>query len=184
MQRETPSAKLPFGSKIPSFSLPSTDGRTITEGYLAGAKAALVVFSCNHCPYVKGSEEMLISTISRFEPEGLKAVMISSNDAIQYPDDGFPKMQEKAKAAGFTFPYLYDESQTVARSFDAACTPECYLFDAAGKLAYHGTINDNPKDKKKASKDFLSLAISQVLAGEPAIPNYIHPLGCSIKWKL
>jgi hypothetical protein len=76
MQRETPSAKLPFGSKIPSFSLPSTDGRTITEGYLAGAKAALVVFSCNHCPYVKGSEEMLISTIRRFEPEGLKAVMI------------------------------------------------------------------------------------------------------------
>jgi len=184
MQRETPSPRLPLGSAMPAFSLPSTAGTTVRNADLAGAKAALVVFSCNHCPYVKGSEEMLLSIIRAFEPKGLKAVIISSNDAVQYPEDSFEKMKSKAAAASFPCPYLYDESQTVARAFDAQCTPECYLFDGSGKLAYHGTINDNPKDKAKASKDFLSSAISQVLSGQLASPNYVHPVGCSIKWKL
>jgi peroxiredoxin len=184
MQRETPSSALPFGASLPAFSLPSTTGATIGSDYLAGAKAALVVFSCNHCPYVRGSDEMLLGIIKAFQPQGLKAVIISSNDATQYPEDSFEKMQAKATAAGFPCPYLYDESQSVARAFDAQCTPECYLFDSSGKLAYHGTVNDNPRDKTKASKDFLSTAISQVLSGAPASPNYVHPVGCSIKWKL
>lgn len=184
MQRETPSSRLPLGSNLPTFSLPSTTDTIVGSAQLLGGKAALVVFSCNHCPYVRGSDEMLLSIIKAFQPKGLNAVIISSNDAAQYPEDSFEKMKIKAAAANFPCPYLYDESQSVARAFDAQCTPECYLFDASGKLAYHGTINDNPKDKTKASQDFLSTAISQVISGAPANPNYVHPVGCSIKWKL
>src|SRR6185312_6595678 len=153
MQRETPSQKLPFGSPIPAFSLPNVDGSTISSDYFKGANAALIVFSCNHCPYVKGTDEMLLAAIRHFEPKGLKTVIISSNDAAQYPEDSFDNMKLKAKSFDFPCPYLYDEKQEVARAFDAACTPECYLFDGHGKLAYHGTINDNPKDPSQAGKN-------------------------------
>jgi peroxiredoxin len=183
MQRESTSQKFPLGSPLPKFSLPNVDGRTLGSDYLSGAKAALVVFSCNHCPYVRGSDEMFLSIVRKFEPQGLKTVVISSNDAGQYPEDSFENMKAKAKTAQFPCPYLYDESQSVAKAFDAQCTPECYLFDSAGLLAFHGTINDNPKDKTKVSKDFLTPAISQVLAGQAPNPNYAHPLGCSIKWR-
>jgi len=183
MQRETPSTQLPLGSTLPHFNLPDVTEKNFDSAALLGAKAALVVFTCNHCPYVKGSEEMLISTLRRALPLGLKAVLISSNDANQYPEDGFEMMKIKSKESALPVPYLYDESQVVAKLFDAACTPECYLFDSAGKLAYHGTINDAPKDKTKASKNFLGTAIDQLLRAENPNPSYVHPLGCSIKWK-
>jgi len=188
MQRQSFSTSFPLGSQIPNFSLPNVDGNTITQDYFAGAKAALVVFTCNHCPYVKGSESMLLEDVRRYAPEGLKVVAISSNDAVQYPEDGPDKMKEKSQALGMTFPYLYDESQQVARSFDAACTPECYLFDVTGKLVFHGTINDstindNPKDGSQAQKRFLATAVEQLLAGRPVEPSFVHPMGCSIKWR-
>ncbi len=187
MQREQTSEKFPFGSSIPAFSLPATDGRTITENYLSNAKAALVVFSCNHCPYVKGSEEALLKTIAEFNSKGLKSVIISSNDAAQYPEDGFEKMKENAaswkeKYPALELPYLYDESQTVARTFDAACTPECYLF-VDGKLAFHGAPNSNPKDPAAPRAEFLRTALENVFAGAPIKAPYCHPIGCSIKWK-
>lgn len=183
MQREATSNSFPIGSNLPTFELLNVDGRRLGSEYLRGAKAALVVFLCNHCPYVKGSQAMLISIVKKYEPEGLKTVVINSNDAQQYPDDSFDKMKESSRELGAPYPYLHDETQAVARSFDAACTPEFYLFDAKGKLAYHGTINDSPRDPSKVTQDYLSRAIEAVLAGQVPNPQFVHPLGCSIKWK-
>lgn len=183
MQRESASQRFPIGSSLPHFELLNVDGRKLGSGYLEGAKAALVGFTCNHCPYVKGSEEMLVSIVKRFTPDGLKTVTINSNDAIQYPEDGYQQMQAKAQAMKLPYPYLHDETQSVAKLFDAACTPEFYLFDSSGKLAYHGTINDSPRDPNAVKMDYLSIAIAQVLEGQKPNPAYVHPLGCSIKWK-
>ena len=183
MERETISTTFPLGSRVPSFELVSVDGERFGSQYLAGAKAGLVAFLCNHCPYVKGSEDMLISIVKRFQGDGLKTLVINSNDAVKYPEDSFEKMKEKAVSHALPYPYLYDESQDVARLFDAACTPEFYLFDRDGKLAYHGTINDSPRDPSRVTKDFLSKAIEAVLEGRTPEPQFVHPLGCSIKWK-
>lgn len=183
MQRDVVSERFPLGSDMPAFKLPNVDGTMIGNDYFKSAKAGLVVFSCNHCPYVKGSEEALMKIVKKFEREGLKTVVISSNDAQKYPEDSFDKMKEKAKAMSLPYPYLYDESQSVAKAFDAACTPECYLFSTHGILMFHGAINNNPRDSKQATTDYLSPAISHVLAGKQPSPPFVHPVGCSIKWK-
>lgn len=109
--------------------------------------------------------------------------MISSNDANKYPEDSFDKMAEKVVTKNISFPYLYDESQEVAKAFDAACTPEFYLFTPEGVLVYHGAINDSPRDSSKVTKDYLSDAVAAVIKGETPSPQFVHPLGCSIKWK-
>jgi peroxiredoxin len=183
MQRTSESAAFVLGSTIPNFELLNVDGSRIGSEYLQEAKAYLVGFLCNHCPYVKGSEQMLIDIVKRFQGDGLKTITISSNDAVQYPDDSFEKMQEKARAMSLPYPYLYDESQEVAKMFDAACTPEFYLFDRSRVLVYHGTINDSPRDASKVTKDYLSDAITSALEGRTPEPQFVHPLGCSIKWK-
>ena len=183
MERDTMSSAFPLGSPLPAFELLNVDGQRLGSDYLKGAKVGLVAFLCNHCPYVKGSEDMLISIVKRFQGDGLKTLVINSNDAVTYPEDSFEKMQHKAATFALPYPYLYDESQEVARSFDAACTPEFYLFDRDGKLAYHGTINDSPRDPSRVTKDYLSKAIESVLEGENPEPQFVHPLGCSIKWK-
>jgi peroxiredoxin len=183
MEREIGNAKFGIGSALPEFSLPATTGGSKGSDDLKNTKAALVVFTCNHCPYVKGTDEMLISIVRKFERDGLKTIAISSNDATQYPDDSFENMKKKTVELSLPYLYLYDESQSVAKMFDAQCTPECYLFDASGKLAYHGTINDSPRDPSRVTKDYLSTAIAQVLEGQKADPSFIRPIGCSIKWK-
>ncbi len=183
MERNAASATFGIGSKLPNFSLPSALGKHLGAEYLREGKAGLVAFVCNHCPYVKGSEEMLMRIVRRFEPHGLRAVAISSNDAAQYPEDSYEKMKEKAVQLGLPYPYLYDDSQEVAKQFDAACTPEIYLFDGAGKLAYHGAINDSPRDPSKVTKEHLTEAIEAVLAGRTPAAPFVNPLGCSIKWK-
>lgn len=183
MQRDSTSFKFPIGAALPSFELPSVDGSRIGSEYFKGAKASLVAFVCNHCPYVKGSENMLIAAVRRYQGEGLKTIAISSNDAAQYPEDSFEKMKEKASALSLPYPYLYDETQQVARSFDAACTPEFYLFDSRMSLVYHGTINDSPRDPSKVTQQYLSRAIEAVLEGKVPEPQFVNPLGCSIKWK-
>ncbi len=183
MQRDSSSTTFPMGSSLPSFELKNVDGTTVGPQYFQGAKAYLVGFLCNHCPYVKGSEEMLIRLARRFQSDGLSVVTINSNDAVKYPADSFEKMQEKARAMNLPYPYLYDESQDVARMFDAACTPEFYLFDSARTLVYHGTINDSPRDAAKVTKDYLSDAVLAVLEGQTPNPQFVHPLGCSIKWR-
>lgn len=183
MQRESSSPSFTIGSELPQFSLPNVNGELVGTDHLRGSRAALVAFLCNHCPYVQGSEAMLIGIFKRFAPQGLRAVAISSNNAVEYPEDSFDKMKEKAAGMSLPYPYLYDESQQVARLFDAACTPEFYLFDAAGKLAYHGAINDSPRDPTKVTKDFLSQAVQSVLDGQNPTEQFVNPLGCSIKWK-
>lgn len=183
MERVTTSSILPLGAKMPEFELLNVDGKRLGSRYLSDGKAMLVAFLCNHCPYVKGSEEMLIDIVKRFQSQGLKTVTINSNDAGKYPEDSYPKMQEKAQALSLPYPYLYDESQEIARAFDAACTPEFFLFDSTMTLVYQGTINDSPRDKSKVTKDYLSSAIEAVLAGKVPDPQFVHPLGCSIKWR-
>ena len=193
MQREETSVKFPFGSELPLFDLPNAaDNQVISSSnYFAAAQAALVVFTCNHCPYVKGSEDAMLSVINEFSSQGLKAVFISSNDALKYPEDNFAKMQEKTRAWTEKFPrlvlpYLFDESQSVARSFDAACTPECYLF-VDGKLAFHGAPNSDPKNTglkegQTERTNFLRAALTDVFAKTAIKARYCHPIGCSIKW--
>ena len=184
MERSSASVKFSIGSSLPDFTLPSVDNENINSTqFFNSAKASLVIFTCNHCPYVKGSEDALNKVVLEFQQSGLKVLAISSNDAIQYPEDGFEKMKEKSIKLKLPYPYLYDENQEVARSFDAACTPECYLFDSHLKLAFHGTINDSPRDASKATKGYLAQAIKQLLAGEKPDPDFFHPIGCSIKWK-
>lgn len=184
MERNESSARFPIGSMLPTFSLPATDGSRVTEAFLRGAPASLVVFACNHCPYVIGSEQMLFDTIRHYQARGLKAVIISSNDPVQYPEDSFEKMKEKAGRDQIPCHYLFDESQEVAKSFDAQCTPECFLFDSTGSLAYHGGVNNSPRDPSRVDTNFLHTALGQLLDGKKPSPAFAHPIGCSIKWKV
>lgn len=183
MERTESSKSFSLGHALPSFELRNVDGEMVGSSYLADGKAMLVAFLCNHCPYVKGSEEMLVDIVRTFQADGLKTITINSNDAVKYPEDSFEKMKEKHAQMQLPYPYLYDETQEVAKLFDAACTPEFYLFDAAKKLVYHGTINDSPRDPTGVTKDYLSQAIATVLEGQTPDPQFVHPLGCSIKWK-
>ena len=183
MERTETSSTCGLGTKMPEFSLPATDGHSYTNSYFDGAKACLVIFTCNHCPYVKGSEKQMNTTIVEHLEAGLKVIAISSNDAEKYPDDSFEKMKEKSSELNLPYPYLYDETQAVAKSFDAACTPECYLFDGDKKLVFHGTINNSPRHPEEATENYLTKAVAQVLSGEAVEPSFVHPMGCSIKWK-
>jgi peroxiredoxin len=183
MERTESSAVFPIGSKLPQFRLKNVDGNLVSSLEVLGtAKALVVVFTCNHCPYVKGSEEYLIETLKKFENEGVRGLAINSNDPVRYPEDSFEKMQEKARAVNLPYPFLLDQDQNVARAFDAACTPECFLFNGEGVLVYHGAINDSHRDSSKVSQNHLGRAIEQLLAGLEVSPAYVHTMGCSIKW--
>jgi peroxiredoxin len=183
MQRDYSSSKFPLGSLLPDFELPNVAGNTIGKDFFHAAQAILVVFTCNHCPYVKGSEEMLIDVARKFEPEGLQVVTINSNDPKTYPEDSFDKMRHKSELMELPYPYLFDSSQEVAKAFDAQCTPECYLFDLSKRLVFHGPVNDNPKEPAAARENYLEAALVQLLNGKEPEPGFIRPVGCSIKWK-
>lgn len=183
MQRDNTSSVFKLGDQLPSFSLKGTDGSQYDQDWFGDCPAKLIFFTCNHCPYVKGSEDATIAVCKEFAEQGLKAIAISSNDAEQYPDDSFEKMQEKAQTMNLPYPYLYDETQEIAKKFDAACTPEFYLFDGNNTLVYHGTVNNSPRNPEEVSEHYLQKAVSQLLNGQAIEPNFIHPLGCSIKWK-
>lgn len=180
--RDSESPKLPIGGVMPSFNL-----KNVTEDYIASdnlnGKAILVVFTCNHCPYVKGSEALMLETIKEYLPRGLCVVAISANDPVQYPEDSFSEMQKHAIHTRLPYPYLFDESQSVAKAFDAECTPELYLFNSDKKLIFHGTINDSPRDASKVTVNYLDRALKQVFNNEEVNPSFVRPLGCSIKWK-
>ena len=183
MERDARSEKFPIGSIMPDFELLNVDNSRLGSDWLKDGRAALVVFGCNHCPYVQGTEAMLIEIAKKYEKQGLRTVMINSNDAARYPEDSFAGMQKKAAALLLPYPYLHDESQSLARKFDASCTPECYLFDGSHHLVYQGAITDRPKESGTERKDLLSPAIEQVLTGKKPSPEFTHPIGCSIKWK-
>ncbi len=180
----TPSTMRELGTPIPSFNLPDTvSGQSVSSESLLG-KPSVVIFICNHCPYVKHIRDGL-AAFGRFcQERGAGMVAISSNDAVVYPDDGPEAMAIEAKQAGYVFPYLFDETQAVARAFDAACTPDLYIYDAQGKLAYRGQFDDaRPKmDAPVTGKDARA-AIEALLSGVAPSLEQQPSIGCNIKWK-
>ena len=176
---------LPLGTPAPDFSLPDVvSGKTVSLNDFKNSPALLVMFICNHCPYVKHVQAGMTQMAKDFQARGVGVVAISSNDVANYPDDSPAKMKEEARRAGYTFPYLYDESQSVARAYRAACTPDFFLFDAQRKLAYRGQMDDarRANDLPVTGKS-LREAVDAVLAGKPVSPDQIPSLGCNIKWK-
>ena len=180
----TPSRMLPLGTPMPAFSLPDSVTASLVSSTSLQGRPAVVFFICNHCPFVKHIRAG-ISDFGRFCRErGVGLVAVSSNDARAYPADGPEAMALEAKDAGYTFPYLYDESQAVARAFDAACTPDLYIFDARGFLAYRGQFDGaRPKNDVPVTGRDARAAVEALLAGNAPSADQIPSIGCNIKWK-
>lgn len=173
-----------FGWKASDFTLPSTDGRQVSLADVAGTKGTLVMFICNHCPYVLAVLDRIIRDASELMEMGIGVVAISANDAEAYPKDSFDNMRLMAEARGFPFPYLYDETQAVARAYDAACTPDFYGFDADGGLQYRGRLDASTKAAGPADlRRDLFEAMKQVAETGQGPADQIPSMGCSIKWK-
>ena len=178
------STMLPLGTKAPDFRLPDTTGKNISLKDFQGAPALVVVFMCNHCPYVKHIRSGLAQLARDYLPRGVAMVGISSNDVANYPADSPAKMAEEAKIAGYAFPYLYDETQAVAKAYRAACTPDIYLFDKDQRLVYRGQLDDSrPGNNIPVTGRDLRAAIDALLSGKD-VPSQQKPsIGCNIKWK-
>jgi len=177
---------LKLGALAPDFSLPGVDDRTWSLADFSDQKALLVIFMCNHCPYVIAVQSRINALAKRYQSEGLAVVGINPNDAARYPDDSLAKMKERAHEQGYVFPYLQDESQTVARAYDAVCTPDLYLFareEGQFRLRYHGRIDDNWKEPAKVTRQELAMAIEALLSGKAVSSEQHSSMGCSIKWK-
>lgn len=175
---------LPLGTTAPDFKLPDTNGKTVALADFKDKSALLVLFICNHCPYVKHIRTGLAQLARDYSPRGVAIVGINSNDVANYPEDSPAKMKEEVKSAGYTFPYLYDESQAVAQAYRAACTPDIYLFDKNRELVYRGQFDDSrPGNGVPVTGKDLRAALDAVLAGKPVSPNQKTSIGCNIKWK-
>lgn len=180
----TPSTMLPLGTNAPDFQLPDTDGKIVSLADFEGKTALLVFFICNHCPYVVHIRSGLAQLARDYAVKNVGIVAISSNDVENYPADGPVKMKEEIKNAGYIFPYLYDESQAVAKAYRAACTPDIFLFDKNLKLVYRGQFDDSrPKNGLPVTGKDLRAALDAVLAGKPAAEDQKASMGCNIKWK-
>jgi len=178
------STMLPLGTKAPDFRLADTTGKIIALKDLKAAPALVVVFMCNHCPYVKHIRSGLAQLGRDYLPRGVAIVGINSNDVANYPADSPAKMAEESKTAGYLFPYLYDETQAVAKAYRAACTPDIYLFDQDQRLVYRGQLDDSrPGNNIPVTGKDLRAAIEAVLCGKPVSPNQKPSIGCNIKWK-
>jgi peroxiredoxin len=178
------STMLPLGTKAPDFRLPDTSGKTVSLAEFANAPALVVVFMCNHCPYVKHIRNGLAQLARDYASRGVAVVGISSNDAVNYPADSPSKMAEEAKSAGYIFPYLFDETQEVAKAYRAACTPDFYLFDQEQRLVYRGQMDDSrPGNNVPVTGKDLRAALDALLAGKPASPQQKPSMGCNIKWR-
>ena len=181
----TPSTMLPLGTTAPDFRLPDTvSGKTLALADFAVAPALLVAFICNHCPFVEHIRAGLAQIGREYQARGVAVVAISSNDVGTHPQDGPAKMAAEARTAGYTFPYLYDETQAVAKAYRAACTPDFFLFDTSRRLVYRGQLDDSrPGSRLPVTGADLRAAIEAVLAGKAASPNQKPSIGCNIKWK-
>ncbi len=181
---ETPSTMLPLGTPAPDFSLPDTTGKIISLKYFDGKKALLVMFICNHCPFVKLVRHEIAAIAREYQQKGVGIVAIMPNDVANYPDDSPEKMAEEARTVGYTFPYLYDATQETAKAYRAACTPDFFLFDGERKLVYRGQLDDaRPGNGKPVTGADLRAALDAVLAGKPVSANQKPSIGCNIKWK-
>lgn len=180
----TPSTMLPLGTPAPDFALPDVDGRTVSLADFEGAPGLLVVFMCNHCPFVIHLAEALAAFGKEYQAKGLAMVGVSSNDVENYPADSPDKMALEAEARGYTFPYLYDATQAVAKQYRAACTPDFFLFDADRKLVYRGQFDSSrPDSGVKPTGEDLRAACDAVLAGQAPSEQQLPSIGCNIKWK-
>lgn len=178
------SRMLELGIGAPDFALPDPSGTIHRLGGFGGEPALLVAFICNHCPYVKHIIDGFAEFAREYGPKGLAVVAISANDAAAYPEDAPPAMAEAASRHGFTFPYLYDESQQVALAYQAICTPDFFLFDADRKLAYRGQFDDSrPGTDIPVTGSSLRAAVDALLAGQPVPGEQVPSVGCSMKWK-
>jgi peroxiredoxin len=180
----TPSTMLSLGTTAPDFKLPDTNGKTVSLADFKYKSALLVLFICNHCPYVKHIRTGLAQLARDYLPKHVAIVGINSNDVENYPEDSPAKMKAEVKSAGYIFPYLYDESQAVAKAYRAACTPDIYLFDQNHKLVYRGQFDDSrPGNGIPVTGKDLRVALDAVLAGKLVPPNQKASVGCNIKWK-
>ncbi len=178
------STMLPLGTQAPDFSLQDTHGKTVALADFKGAPALLVVFMCNHCPYVKHVRGGLAQLARDYQPRKVAVVGISSNDIDNYPEDSPAKMAAEAKSAGYIFPYLFDGTQQIAKAYRAACTPDFYLFDKDQRLVYRGQMDDSrPGNSIPVTGKDLRAALDSVLAGKPVSPHQKASIGCNIKWK-
>jgi peroxiredoxin len=175
---------LPLGTKAPDFSLPATDGKTVSLADCSEKPALLVAFICNHCPYVKHVAAGLADLAREYQKRGVGVVAINANDVANYPDDSPEKMAEEVRIRGYTFPYLYDDTQEVAKAYGAACTPDFYVFDNARKLVYRGQMDSSrPSSGLPVTGEDLRAALDAVLAGHPVAAEQKPSIGCNIKWK-
>ncbi len=180
----TPSTMLPLGTAAPDFSLSNIDGRSVSLADVAGEKGTVVMFICNHCPFVKHVADELAVLGRDYLPQGIGFVAISSNDVASHPADSPEQMVHEAEERGYPFPYLYDETQEVAKAYHAACTPDFYLFDAGRALVYRGQLDPSrPGSDVPVTGQDLRAAIDALLAGRQPIDEQIPSLGCNIKWK-
>ncbi|MCC7406656.1 MAG: thioredoxin family protein [Phycisphaeraceae bacterium] len=180
----TASTMLPLGTTAPDVSLPDTEGKTVSLADYAGSRAYLVMFICNHCPYVKHVAAELARLGRDYMPRGVAVLAINANDVKNYPADSPQNMKKEKQVQGYPFPYLYDQSQEVARAYAAACTPDFFVFDAAKKLVYRGQLDDSrPNSGQPVTGRDLRAALDAVLAGQPAPAEQRPSAGCNIKWK-
>ena len=180
----TPSTMLELGTLAPDFSLPDTEGRTRSLSEFTDSRGLLVVFMCNHCPYVKHIQHELATLADEYMDKGIAVVGISSNSAESHPQDGPEAMRDEAARVGYHFPYLYDASQEVAKAYRAACTPDIFLFDESRKLVYRGQFDDSrPRNNLPITGADLRAALDALLEGKPPLAEQKASIGCNIKWK-
>ena len=181
----TPSNMMPLGTKAPDFTLPNAvTGETVTIADAKSDVATVIMFICNHCPYVKLVNGQLVQLANDYQPKGVSFIAINANDVVNYPDDSPEKMKEAAQQLGYSFPYLYDESQEVAKAYQAACTPDFFLFDKDLKCVYRGQLDDaRPNSNTPTTGKDIRDALDAILAGNPVNPEQKPSIGCNIKWK-
>jgi len=181
----TPTTPIPLGFKAPDFTLPEPiSGKDVSLHELASEKGTVIMFICNHCPYVKHVIKGIVELTNDYIPKGISFIAINSNDAENYPDDSPEKMKEEAARLGFQFPYLYDESQDVAKAYSAACTPDFNIFDGDLKCVYRGQLDDSrPGNNIPVSGKDIRQALDKLLAGKKISEDQVPSVGCNIKWK-
>ena len=175
--------KLKIGSKLPEFNLKATDSNNYSADTFSNSKILVIMFTCNHCPYVRSYEERLINLQDNFKKQGVSFVAINSNDEINYPEDSFENMIKRANEKKYNFPYLRDEDQSVAKAFGTSYTPEVFVFNEKRTLQYHGRIDDNWQEPKKVTKQNLKEAIEAILNKKTPDRSETQAIGCTVKWK-
>jgi len=174
---------LRIGARAPDFKLPATDGKTYALGDFASDPVLVVFFTCNHCPYVIGSDESTRRTVEKFAPRGVRFVAINSNSKNTYAEDDFPHMVERMREEKFPWTYLHDPTQDAARSYGALRTPHFYVFDRERRLVYTGRAVDNPRQAERSKTHDLERALEEHLAGKPVTTPVTNPIGCNVKWE-